>query len=286
MAAAVSYWFCTTNAERSGCCGGAARCCRGWASGCGLPGVLDAAWTVTSRHLGSLAFGSFIMTAVQVVRLMLYALHTATKQAGAQDRSCLLRLLFKCAMCAVWCLEKSVEFITTYAYVHIAIDGTNFCTACKDTFSLIVKYPAQTAINSLVKRMLCGVLLGLSTPFIAATACFLYLESRTDFTVHHSPLYSAVFVFLISWFVAGGIANVFEAILDTVYLCSFQDMDQNHPPLYLSHEMRSALGVDSADKEAGKSADYYVKTSERHQRAGNHHQVPANAEADAPGSSV
>lgn len=281
-AGAVSYWFCTTNAERAGCCGGAARCCQGLAAGCGLPRVLDAAWTVVSRHMGSLAFGSFIMTVVQIVRLVLYAIHTATKKTGAEDGSYLIKLLFRCAMCAVWCLEKSIEFITTYAYVHVAVDGTNFCTACKDTFCLIIKYPAQTAVNSLVKRLLCGVLLGLSTPFIAAAACFLYLDSRDDFTVHHSPLYSAVFVFLISWFVAAGIANVFEAILDTVFLCAFQDMDQNSPPLYLSDSMRKALGVDSADKEAGKSANYYVKTSERHQRAGNHGKVPAQADAEPP----
>jgi len=288
MAAAVSYWFCTVNAERSSCCSGAARCCKGWTAACGLPQILDAAWTVASRHMGSLAFGSAVITTVQIIRFLLYSVHTATKKAGMQE-GYLVKLLFRCAMCAVWCLEKTVEFISAYAYVHIAIDGTNFCVACKDTFVLITKYPAQTAVNSLVKRMLCGVLLGLTTPFLAAAICFLYLDSRQDFTADHSPLYSAILVFLISWFVASGIGNVFEAIIDTIYLCAFQDLDQNRPPLYLSNDMRKALGVDSAHKEAGKSADYYMKTSERHQRAGNHGKV-VNGEsappADAPSSSV
>lgn len=170
-------------------------------------------------------------------------------------------MAFRCAMCALWCLEKSIEFVSYYAYVNIAIDGTCFCVACKDTFGLIIKYPAQTAVNNLVKRLLCGVLLGLSTPCIAAVATFLYLDGQEDFTEKHTPLYPAGTVFVLAFFVAGGISNVFEAILDTVYLCAFQDMDLNSPPIYLSDSMREALGVDAAEEEAGKSADYYKKAS-------------------------
>jgi len=278
MAAAVAYWFVTTNVEKDGCCG-AAKCCRGWSSGLGFPKLLDAAWTVSTRHLGSLAFGSACIAICQLLRLVLYAVHAATKQTKA-DRNFLVRFLFKCAMCALWCLEKCVEFVSYYAYVHIAIDGTSFCVACRDTFGLIVKYPAQTAINSLVKRLLCGVLLGLSTPFLASACCFLYLDSLDDFTASHSPLYSAAAVFVIAWFVASGISNVFEAILDTVYLCAFQDMDQNSPPRYLSASMRSALGIDAASEEAGGSAEYFKKASDRHQQAGG--AVPVAREDGQP----
>lgn len=90
MSAAVAYWFVTTNAQNDGCCG-AEKCCKGWVAFCGVPKLLDAAWTVSSRHLGSLAFGAATITICQLIRLALHSIHSATKQA-AQPLPCHTKL--------------------------------------------------------------------------------------------------------------------------------------------------------------------------------------------------
>ena len=70
------------------------------------------------------------------------------------------------------------------------------------------------------KRLLCGVLLGLSTPFLASACCLLYLDSLDDFTASHSPLYSAAAVPLRVCFDAEpeGALWVFEAGMSVLFL--------------------------------------------------------------------
>ena len=60
-----------------------------------------------------------------------------------QDTNLLLKITLKCAKCCLWCMDKTVKYITFYGYIFVAIEGTSFCAACIATFSFIIKYPAQ-----------------------------------------------------------------------------------------------------------------------------------------------
>ena len=63
MAAAVGFWFVTDNvpfAKRRFCKQG---------TGCSL--LWDSTWTIVSKHLGSLAVGSFVIALCQVLRIAL-----------------------------------------------------------------------------------------------------------------------------------------------------------------------------------------------------------------------
>ena len=50
-------------------------------------------------------------------------------------------------------LQKSIEFISSYAFVFVGLEGQHFWGACKETFSLIIKYPAQAiSLDALIIR--------------------------------------------------------------------------------------------------------------------------------------
>ena len=48
-------------------------------------------------------------------------------------------------------------------YVFVGLEGASFCSACKQTFLLLAAFPAQAAVNGMVKGLLL-LLMGWSTP--------------------------------------------------------------------------------------------------------------------------
>ena len=63
----------------------------------------------------------------------------------------MLKLAIKCLQLALFCLEKTVKFITGYCYIYTALTGCGFCIACFKVFSLIIGNAAQLAVNTLVR---------------------------------------------------------------------------------------------------------------------------------------
>ena len=96
---------------------------------------------VLRYHLGSIAFGSFIIAVVRLIRLILLAIDKYTKDA--QNKNLLLKLTIKCVQCCMYCLEKTLKYITDYAYIYVALQGSSFCGACFATFSLITRCPSS-----------------------------------------------------------------------------------------------------------------------------------------------
>ena len=78
-----------------------------------------AAYRVFRYHLGSVAFGSFIIATVQLFRIMLMALDKHTKQL--QEKNKMVKYAMKCMQCCLFCLEKILKFITDYCYIYVAV---------------------------------------------------------------------------------------------------------------------------------------------------------------------
>ena len=55
-------------------------------AGIGLGRMADATWTICSRHLGSMAFGSLIIAICQLIRLVLNAIGTCSRVLRAHPR--------------------------------------------------------------------------------------------------------------------------------------------------------------------------------------------------------
>jgi len=264
MACVVAQWFISD--AKDACCG----------LGIGVGKLAIASWIVFSKHLGSMAFGALLIAICQFLRLILTAIAQQTK--SAQDKNPLLKLAISCVMCAMWCLQKSIEFISSYAFVFVGLEGTHFWASCKETFKLIIKYPAQAAVNGTVKFLL-RLLIGLSTPILMTWLAWMLLDSDVAYTATYSALYPAAVVFVFSLIFADSAATVYICAIDTIFICCFQDMNNNTPPKHMSARLRKAFGIDVADKEAGSKADSYKSAADRNAGKGK-------AEEAAPTQSV
>ena len=272
MSCAVAYWFTYDNAP-----GAEHKCCK---TGTGLTRLASATWTITSKHLGSLAVGAFVIALCQTLRLLMKLLDSMTQEA--QDKNVMLKLAMKCVQCCMWCLQKTVEFVSFYGYVYVAIEGCSFCWACKQTFQLVLSNPGQVSVNQIVKLLL-SFLMTWSNPVLCATLCFYTLDSDAAYGASgYEPIYPSVFVFLCAYVIASNVrtvhpnpnpkpkpnpnpnpsllpaphqvSTVYSCSIDTIFLCAFKDIKENgDAPKYLSNDLRRAFGFDGAGAEGGKA---------------------------------
>lgn len=86
-------------------------------------------------HMGTLAFGSLIVTICRLIRV---ALEYLDKKLKKYD-NVVTRSILCCLKCFFWCLEKFLRFLNKNAYIMCAIHGKNFCSSAKDAFNLLMR---------------------------------------------------------------------------------------------------------------------------------------------------
>lgn len=254
MSAAIAKWFCTENAP-----GGATDCC---GVGLGIKDLGAGTWLVMSKHFGSMCFGSLIIAVVQTVRSVVAYLDYHTQ--GAQHSNYLLKVTFKCLQCCLTCLQKTIEFISYYGFVFVAMRGEPFCKACFSTFAFVMEYPAQTAVNKTIQKLL-KLLIGISTPVLSAVITFYFLEGADGgaYARKYNTIWATGVTFLIAYLVTDAVCSVYDVAIDTIYLCAFKDMKENSPPKFISAELRAGFGIDAADHEASKQGKDITRRLER-----------------------
>jgi len=201
--------------------------------------VLVCAWCVFWKHLGSIAFGAAILTFMTVLRIILNLISYYTKDL--QKSNFLLRMVICCTQCCLYCLDRTVKFITYYGFIFVAIEGSSFCGACISTFGFIMKYPAQMGVNRMVAGIL-SCLISLSIPFGCAFVGFIWIDQMDP--PRPQPATAAVMSFLLAFIVASAITDVFKCCIDTIFVCAFKDLEEHSPPKFMSSSLRAGFGLD------------------------------------------
>jgi choline transporter-like protein 2/4/5 len=102
-------------------------CCKGW--------ICKSFWQAIRYHIGSLAFGSLIITICKVIRAAIEYVDQKTKN----KQTTFVKVVIKCMKCCLWCLEKFLKYLNRNAYILIAINGYSFCRGCGSAFQLILR---------------------------------------------------------------------------------------------------------------------------------------------------
>jgi len=253
MSAAVGVWFTTTNAaenaDKRGC----------FSCGFGFGELWNSTGLILAKHLGSMCFGALIIAVCMMLRLILATIDYYTQDL--QEKNMMLKMVMKCSQCVMWCLQKTIEFISFFGFIFVAIKGVGFCKGCVQTFVFIAKYTVQTAVNKTVQSLL-RALIGYTTPVFCALMTFFVLDSL-DAYKGHSAYWPAAVVFVGSFIIADGICTVYDCIIDTIYLMSFEDMERPGGPKYMSNDLRKGFGMDEAENEASKAAGKYKPVTQR-----------------------
>ena len=82
-------------------------------------GLLQSFYRVCRYHLGTLAFGSLILSFIRMVRVALEWIEDKIKEHGAENP--LIKAVMCCCKCCLWCLEKFMRFINRNAYIMCAV---------------------------------------------------------------------------------------------------------------------------------------------------------------------
>jgi len=87
-------------------------------------------------HLGSIAFGAFVIAVCQMIRF-LFEYYRKKIQSAAPTK--LVKALLCLTGYLLWIMEKCVKYMTKNAYIQIALTCDSFCKSAWNSFALMIK---------------------------------------------------------------------------------------------------------------------------------------------------
>nr|XP_019010727.1 protein PNS1 [Kwoniella pini CBS 10737]OCF49508.1 protein PNS1 [Kwoniella pini CBS 10737] len=183
----------------------------------GLPkrATLSAFIRASTLSLGSIAFGSLIVTLLELIRLILQAV----QQYEAGEGDMIGSIIACCAACCVGCIESMIAWFNKYAYIEISLYGKSYIPAAKDTWRLL----KDRGIDALVNDSLVGTALmwgAYINGFLCAVLGYLYLRF-TNPAYNSDGQYSApviLFSFLIGISEGQVINSAIDAGVSTIFV--------------------------------------------------------------------
>lgn len=170
-------------------------------------------------HLGTLAFGSLILTICRIIRLILEYVNNKLQKYNNE----LTKAIMCCCRCLCLCLENFLKFLNKNAYIMCAIHGKAFLPSAKDAFTLLMRNVLRViALDQTTDFLffLSKLLISLGT----SSCCYVYYTSGL-FSVHfphiylHYPFAQIIFIFFGSYIIASIFFNVYSMAVDTLFLC-------------------------------------------------------------------
>jgi len=201
--------------------------------------VLLAFLRICRHHLGSLVFGSCILAIATFVRIVFEYINEQTKDL--QESNPVVRMLFCICRCALWCLEKFLQFLTEYAYVYVAVTGKPFCSAARSSFVFFAKYPVQTALDKMASTAL-GWLLCITVPAGLVAAAYLC-------GLQEAWPVCAVVIACLAYVTTRLAAGIYDVCITTLFVCAMRDCE-HYGGRYMSKSLKSACGFAELSRES------------------------------------
>jgi hypothetical protein len=210
IAGAVSYWYFCPNTEKGQ-----------------KPAIKPALRNCFRFHLGSLAFGSFILAVVQFIKWWMYYLQ---KQAEAAKNPLAVKLA-KIAQYLIHCFERFLKFLNKNAYIQIALLGKNFCKSAWQAFCLILRNAARIGVLGGIGGLV-GILgVCFITVFTAVVGYFmmelLHGPNAPEENQVSSPWICVIIFVFMGYVMAKLFMNVFAMAVDSVLQCFVADEELN-----------------------------------------------------------
>lgn len=234
---------------------------RSW-SGIGL--IMGYVWGLTV-HLGTLAFGSFLVALLRVIIFLLAVFKNASKgdqTAGAAVARCIACIV----ACCLECIKKCVEHINKNAYIDVAINNSNFCTAAKHVLEFIVQEAGVIALlhGACFIFTVAGMLSIAGTcGYVSYLLCTTNERWTAEDSPHHvsSPRLVAIVATIMSAFIAYSFMMVFDHTADTLLYTYSWNKHHGHNTAeeYAPMELQKLTSYEplqqSEKKDGGKKAE-------------------------------
>ena len=166
-------------------------------------------------HIGSLAFGSLLLSIVIIVKWLISIIASMNKPVG-EDFNAVAKCCCKCAACCLDCFERFVKFLDHQAYIRIALTGKSFCICAKEAFEMIWenagRFTALGGVGAIFNNLGKALITCLSAYF-----GFLIITHVSEFADSiYSPVGPTIIFLLVSYLVSCLFMGVYEIAADTI----------------------------------------------------------------------
>ncbi|XP_055298672.1 choline transporter-like 2 isoform X2 [Sitodiplosis mosellana] len=192
-------------------------------------------------HLGTVAFGSLVITICRVIRVLLEYVDQKLKKWDNEVTRCILC----CCKCFFWCLERFLRFLSKNAYIMCAIHGKPFCTSARDAFNLLMRNFLRVVALDKVTEFLFFLTKILVTVGMGAVT-YAYFTSEAYAEKLNYVQVPVVIVMFATYLIASVFFGVYSMAVDTLFLCFLEDCERNdgseEKPYFMSKQLMKILG--------------------------------------------
>uniref|UniRef100_A0A7S3I6Z9 Choline transporter-like protein n=1 Tax=Favella ehrenbergii TaxID=182087 RepID=A0A7S3I6Z9_9SPIT len=216
----------------------------------GIPGDSDVSigmWWSFRYHGGTLAFGSFILAIVWVIRIIFE--YISKKMEDASGNNGCTKCLVSCCRCCLACFDRFIRYLNRNAYIYAALSGEGFCTSAINSFILILKNAAKFGFV----EGIAGCFMFIAKFFIStATTLVSFFIMRCMVKVS-SPYAPLLIIFIFSYIVSSIFIEIFDTGANTILQCYILDRevlcDDEHIPrslrkFFSDAEIQKAMAAD------------------------------------------
>ena len=212
-------------------------------------GGLMASLSRTCRfHLGTLAFGSLVLSIVRMIRVLLEYVEEKLKQYELEDNYA-VKCVMCCCKCCMWCLEKFIRYMNRNAYIMTAVYGYNFCKAGSKSFMLLTKNFVRAGTLDKVTDFILfiGKLIVVSIVALVTFSAFSNSDTNPLEMELNYRFVPMVVIILATYAIASSFFSVYSMAVDTIFLCFLQELDKHDGsddrPQFMSKDLKRILEI-------------------------------------------
>jgi len=193
--------------------------------------VLRSLRTVLRYHIGSVALGSALITALKFVRWTFLFLRRRFRSCCkiapvGRDAGRLTRLCCCLIDCCLRCFEKCLQALCRYAYAQIMISGRSFCPSAGEAFKVVSCNIAGAA----TLRLVSSAFLFTGKLFVclscACVGAFIMLTEPAFTEKLYSIVVPVIAIIFVSLLVSLIFFGVYSMATDTIFLCMCMEKDR------------------------------------------------------------
>uniref|UniRef100_A0A7S3FVB3 Choline transporter-like protein n=1 Tax=Strombidium rassoulzadegani TaxID=1082188 RepID=A0A7S3FVB3_9SPIT len=189
--------------------------------GDGNYGVLMATKWGFSYHMGSVAFGAFLIAVITMIKVIFEYFAKKYESVAGKDNF-VFKAVTCCIRCCIWALDSYIKFINENAYIQIALHNSSFCKAAQESFYLMIRHAGRFSSVGVVGWIMTflgkGVIVGLSM-------WLTILLVEQSYTQVQQPIVPAVLVGIVAWVIASLFLSIFDYSSLAILHCFIVDQD-------------------------------------------------------------
>lgn len=186
-------------------------------------------------HLGTMAFGSFLVAFMNMVKVIFEYFAKQAENNKATDNN-VVKAFICLARCCIWCIDSFIRFINAHAYIQCAIFSTNFCDSAKAGFYMSIRNASRFTALSLSSFLLTIVGKGLVTA-LNVFICYLIIGAMG---IGNAPVFCFL-VGIIAFFVSSIFMEIYEFSSQTILHCFVMDSEIEGPKQKTPDSLRPFL---------------------------------------------